>query len=173
MFRGARFHVDTGVRESGRRVVQHEFPKRNVPYGEDMGRRAREFTVRGYIVVYPHDGNDDLQKRNYIPQRDKLVTALETDGPADLQLPLLGVLNVLCTRYRVTEEEKFGGYCVFDMSFYEYGQAPATGTRDSAAGIYYSADTMDNAVQSNIENQLRAEGAMLPPKNEDIVLNLS
>ena len=54
-FRGARFHVDTGVRESGRRIVPHEFPKRDVPYAEDMGRRAREFTVRGYIIVYPSE----------------------------------------------------------------------------------------------------------------------
>jgi prophage DNA circulation protein len=149
-FRGARFHVDTGVRESGRRVVQHEFPKRNVPYGEDMGRRAREFTVRGYIIVYPRDTGDVLQQRNYIPARDSLILALEEDGPANLQLPLLGVLNVMCTRYRVTEEDRFGGYCVFDMTFTEYGQAPATGTRDSAAGVTYAAQNLDTATQSSV-----------------------
>ena len=67
MFRNARFHVETGVRESGRRVVNHEFPKRDVPYAEDMGRRARELTVRGYIIVYPNDGSQTLKKKNYIP----------------------------------------------------------------------------------------------------------
>ena len=39
-FRNARFHVESAVRESGRRIVSHEFPKRDVPYAEDMGRRA-------------------------------------------------------------------------------------------------------------------------------------
>jgi prophage DNA circulation protein len=155
-FRGAQFHVDTGVRESGRRIVNHEFPKRDVPYAEDMGRKAREFTVRGYIIVYPRDTGDLLQQRNYIPARDSLILALETDGPANLQLPTLGVLNVAVTRYRITEEEKFGGYCVFDMTFTEFGQAPATGTRDSAAGVYYAAQTLGDATQTAITNGTKA-----------------
>ena len=158
-FRGARFHVDTGVRESGRRTVQHEFPKRNVPYAEDMGRKAREFTVRGYIIVYPRDTGDVLQQKNYIPARDALILALEEDGPADLQLPLLGVLKVMCTRYRVTEEDKFGGYCVFDMTFTEFGQAPATGTRDSAAGVQYAAANLDSATQSGVETGINTADA--------------
>ena len=54
-FRNARFHVDSAVRESGRRIVPHEYPKKDVPYAEDMGRRAREFTIRGYIIVYPRN----------------------------------------------------------------------------------------------------------------------
>jgi prophage DNA circulation protein len=162
-FRGARFHVDTGVRESGRRVVNHEFPKRNVPYAEDMGRRAREFTVRGYIIAYPRDGSDVLQQKNYIPARDSLILALETDGPASLQLPLLGVLNVMCTRYRVTEEDKFGGYCVFDMTFTEYGQAPATGTRDSPAGVYYAANNLESATTNAVETGIKKESEAVTP----------
>jgi prophage DNA circulation protein len=164
-FRNAQFYVDTGIRESGRRVVQHEFPKRDVPYAEDMGRKAREFTVRGYMIVYPSDTrfpNDDLKKKNYITARDKLITALETEGPANLQLPLLGVLNVMCQRYRVTEEDRFGGYCVFDMTFTEYGQAPATGTRDSPAGVYYAAANLDTAAQSAVATGLAQAEAVAP-----------
>jgi prophage DNA circulation protein len=159
-FRGQQFYVDTGVRESGRRVVQHEFPKRDVPYAEDMGRRAREFTVRGYLIVYPNETNfpnDPLKKANYIIARDRLIAALEsTDGPANLQLPLLGVLNVMCQRYRVTEEEKFGGYCVFDMTFTEFGQAPANGERLGPAGVYYAADALGVAVQTAITGGIAA-----------------
>jgi hypothetical protein len=81
-------------------------------------------------------------------------------------LPLLGILNVLCTRFRVTEEERFGGYCVFDMSFFEYGQAPATGTRDSAAGIYYAADNLNTSAQASIEAAIKAEGGPNPPPEE-------
>lgn len=159
MFRSARFYVEAGVRESGRRIVNHEFPKRDAPYAEDMGRKARAFTVRGYCIVYPNDTsfpNDLLKRKNYIPARDALITALETDGPANLQLPLLGVLNVAVERYRITEEERFGGYCVFDMTFTEFGQAPNTGTRSSAAGVYYAAQDLDTATQSTITNGTKA-----------------
>ena len=159
-FRSCPFYVDTGVRESGRRVVQHEFPKRDVPYAEDMGRRAREFTVRGYLIVFPNETsfpNDPLKKLNYITARDALITALEsTDGPANLQLPLLGVLNVMCQRYRVTEEEKLGGYCVFDMTFIEFGQAPANGERLGPAGVYYAADALSVATQTAITTGIAA-----------------
>jgi prophage DNA circulation protein len=144
-FRSVPFYVDTGVRESARRVVLHEFPKRDVPYAEDMGRKARSFNVRGYCIAFVNDTtfpNDALKRKNYIPVRDALIVALETEGPAILQLPLLGALNVACATYRVTEEDKFGGYCVFDMTFQEYGQAPATGTRQSAPGVYYAADAL-------------------------------
>ena len=158
MFRNCRFHVETAVRESGRRVVPHEFPKRDLPYAEDMGRRQREFTVRGYIIVYPRDMQGpglELMAKNYIPARDKLIEALETEGPAILQLPLLGQLEVACTRYRVTEENRLGGYCVFDMSFTEYGKAPATGERDSKAGVYYAVTQISEAEVERIRDALR------------------
>jgi prophage DNA circulation protein len=159
LFRKCRFHVDTGVRDSGRRIVTHEFPKRDIPYAEDMGRRVREFTVRGYIIVYPHDVDEmQLQQKNYLPARDALIKALETDGPADLQLPLLGVLKVACSRYRVTEEDKIGGYCVFDMTFVEYGQAPAEGTRNSAAGVNYAATDSETNTISATEERLITTG---------------
>lgn len=152
-FRSQPFYVDTGVRESGRRVVNHEFPKRNLPYAEDMGRRSREFTVRGYLIVYPNETifpNDPLKKLNYITARDKLIEALETDDVATLTLPLLGTLTVMCQRYRVTEEDKYGGYCVFDMTFTEYGRAPANGERSSLAGVYYAADALSISTQSGL-----------------------
>ena len=154
-FRSARFHVDSGSRESGRRVVPHEYPKKDDPYAEDMGRKAREFNVRGYIVVYPRDGGDVLQKKNYIPARDDLIKALEEEGPALLQLPLLGVMNVACTRYRVTEESRTGGYCVFDMSFVEYGKPPVSGNRNSVAGVEYAATQLNAAGIAHAEAQLK------------------
>src|SRR5580765_4911880 len=155
-FRNARFHVDSAVRESGRRIVPHEYPKKDVPYAEDMGRRAREFTVRGYIIVYPRDTpGDELKRKDYTIARDALIAALETDGPSDLQLPLLGVLNCACTRYRVTEENRAGGYCVFDMSFVEYGRPPVSGSRMSAPGVEYAATKLNAAGIAHAEAELQ------------------
>jgi prophage DNA circulation protein len=171
-FRGAEFHVETAVRESGRRVVPHEFPKRDLPYAEDMGRRQREFTVRGYIIVYPRDdGSDLLKKKDYTTARDKLIASLETEGPAILQLPLLGQLEVACSRYRVTEENRTGGYCVFDMTFVEYGKAPATGNRRSEPGVYYGVEKLNAATKDRIEEKMQPaieeEGKSQQPKPED------
>ena len=49
-FRGVPFRTtdsDTGV---GRRNEVHEYPMRDLPYADDLGRRAREFQVNGYVV---------------------------------------------------------------------------------------------------------------------------
>lgn len=165
-FRDAPFHVEAGVRESGRRIVPHEFPKRDIPYAEDMGRRALEFTVRGYIVVYPEKeaGRDNperrsrlLQKMNYLPARNNLIAALEKEGPGDLQLPLLGKTEVAVVRYRVTEESRYGGFCVFDMTFVEYGKAPAEGSRNSAVGVKNAANGLAAANKNRIELRLKGE----------------
>lgn len=126
-FRGARFHVEAGGKESGRRIVVHEFPKKDMPYAEDMGRRAIEFTVRGYCIQYPFDATSSmspLYMMDYTIPRNILIAELEKEGVGKLQLPLLPPLTVVCQRYRLTEEEARGGYCTFDMGFVEYGLPP-------------------------------------------------
>ena len=134
-FRDAFFHVEADSIESGRRVVVHEFPKKNVPYSEDMGRRAYEFTVRGYCIQFPYDnppdgsrGGSQLQRRDYRIARDILVRELTSGEPGILFLPTYGgtqlEITVICPRFRLMEEERVGGYCVFDMTFVELGVAP-------------------------------------------------
>ena len=108
-YNGAVFHVDTQARASGRRVALHEFPKRNVPYAEDMGRRARKFMVSGYVI-----GPD------YTFARDDLIRALEGEGAGQLILPTemqADVLLVLVDQYSVSEQRQRGGTAQFDMSF--------------------------------------------------------
>jgi prophage DNA circulation protein len=122
-FGDALFHVEAGSRESGRRIVTHSFPKKDLPYSEDMGRRAIEFSVRGYCVQFVTDANA-LYTRDYTTPRDALVDRLETGGADTLQLPFQRPLTVVCTRYRMTEEERLGGYVAFDMTFVELGAPP-------------------------------------------------
>ena len=70
-FGAAEFYVDTTVRDSARRIVQHEFPKRDAPYAEDMGRRAREITIRGYCIVFSNETSfpSDKRKKRITPDR--------------------------------------------------------------------------------------------------------
>jgi prophage DNA circulation protein len=121
-FAGAQFHCEANSREGGQRLVVHEFPKRDLPYAEAMGRRAMEFTIRGYTIAYPKDTALPLYRRDYRIARDQLINKLDGGLPGILQLPTQAPMWVACGRYRMTEEERFGGYCVIDMSFIEYGK---------------------------------------------------
>jgi prophage DNA circulation protein len=152
-FGGARFHCESNSREGGRRIVEHVFPKKDLPYGEDMGRSPRDFTVRGYIIVYPSDSAADvLKRRNYLEARDALLRRLEAVGPTVLQLPTQPPQLVNCNRFRMAEEDRAGGLCIFDMTFSEAGLdpqivAPAADT----AGAVNSAAT---AVEAGVGNAL-------------------
>jgi prophage DNA circulation protein len=149
-FDGKLFHVDSGSRESGRRIALHEFPKKEDPYAEDMGKRAIAFSVRGYVIVYPHDDASapDLYRRDYRIARDKLQTRLETGGPGVLQLPTFAPMRVKCQRYRMTETEKEGGYCVFDMQFVEAGVQPFMPQTDTVTNLRAQSDALKSQVAS-------------------------
>ena len=129
-YRTQQFFCESNSLDAGRHIVTHEFPKRDFPYSEDMGRRPYEFTIRGYCIVYPFDA-DPLHQRDYRVPRDALRKVLDDGQPGILQLPTLRPIYVCCTKYRLTEEEKFGGYCIFDISFIEYGYKPGASGTDS------------------------------------------
>jgi len=112
-FRGERFFVEGDMRSSGRRVVVHEYPKRNVPYSEDMGRVAVQIKVQGYLIG-----------PKYLDLKNALIAALEKDGPGMLRLPLpyqMADIKVMVNSYSVTEARERGGFCTVDMQFSEYG----------------------------------------------------
>ncbi|MHC2534221.1 DNA circularization N-terminal domain-containing protein [Bradyrhizobium diazoefficiens] len=147
-FRGAFFHVETDARASGRRVALHEYPKRDDPYAEDMGRAARRFQVQGYLIG-----------PNYLQQKDALIAALEADGPGILRLPMpyMGEdIEVMAGTYSVTESREKGGMCAFEMDFIEYG---TPGFSANAASI----DT-----QGAISNAARGVEAMTATMMESI-----
>ena len=150
MFDGRPFHVEAGSQGGGRRIALHQFPKRDYPYAEDMGRRAIEFVVRGYVVQYMFDVQDPsgdpppgmLYRRDYRVARDALQQRLDAGGDGVLTLPNSArggpgaplSISVVCTQYRMTEEQRFGGYCVFDMTFVEFGR-PASVPKAATAAL--------------------------------------
>ena len=156
-FNGARFHCESNARESGRRIVEHQFPKKDMLYAEDMGRGAREFTIRGYCIVFPFDTGDGLRTLDYTIVRDALIAQLEAEGPGTLQLPTQPSQQVVCPRYRVNEEERFGGYCTIDMTFQEYGLDPSF----AAPGVATATAVSDSAAA--VETQVQQ--SLAPPSN--------
>ena len=113
LFRDEIFFVESSSANGGRRVAVHEYPKRNVPYAEDMGRSARTWEVQGYLIgPFYHE------------LKDKLIDALEKDGPGRLRLPMqyqLSDVQVMVQGYSIQESRERGGMCGVQMQFVEYG----------------------------------------------------
>jgi prophage DNA circulation protein len=65
-FRGAGFFIEATDGDVGRRLAIHEYPLQDLPYGEDLGRKARVFKLTGQVI-----GPD------YMAKRDALLAACE------------------------------------------------------------------------------------------------
>jgi len=90
-FRGVPFFVDRANTSGGRKTVLHEFPERDLPFAEDLGRASRLFNVTGYII-----GED------YFEQRDRLIAAcFDKSGPGILIHPYYGSLTVNCQNLNI------------------------------------------------------------------------
>lgn len=108
-FRGVPFRVDSADYEVGRRTQVHEYPLRDDVDGDDLGRAARRFSIRAYVI-----GPD------YDQARDRLIDALETAGPGTLVHPYYGRRIVMLerpARVRITTRE--AGKATFDLQFVE------------------------------------------------------
>ncbi|SNT29030.1 Mu-like prophage DNA circulation protein [Noviherbaspirillum humi] len=111
-FRGVPFSVDGATLNAGRRLARHEYPQRDIPYMEDMGRKAREYKVEALIV-----GAD------YMAGRDRLLAAIEEAGPGQLVHPYYGTLSVVVSGdVQLTETTREGGMVKVTMTFVEAGQ---------------------------------------------------
>lgn len=113
-FRGVPFHLKSSSSTGGRRTVLNEFPLRDEPMTEDMGRRARKFQL-SMTVIGP----------DYMAQRDRLIAALETFGPGTLMHPFRGELLVaVIDDYSCEESTEQGGLARISVTFVEAGEVP-------------------------------------------------
>lgn len=149
-FRGVIFHIEQGGRSSGRRTVVHEYPKRNEPYAEDMGRAARRFQFSGYLVYRPRrQGESNPVRYDYVEQRRRLYEALEADDVGQLIHPVFapnGGVSAMCEKYSMTESRERGGFTTFDMSFVELGKATSAFGNfvNTLSNVQSSASTAEN-----------------------------
>jgi len=109
-FRGVQFHVVDRDFESGRRIHNHEYPKRNSNFPEDMGKSTREFSVEAYVI-----GDDYMNRRN------RLVAACEQEGPGSYVDHWGITQKVVCTKIKLGESSEEGRMCRFRLDFIEAG----------------------------------------------------
>lgn len=151
-FRGVSFKVDTRDHETGRRAVIHEFPGREVPYTEDLGRKARTYAVEGYVL-----GPD------YMPARDALLRACEEAGPGRLVTPWSGEVLVVCTGCRLRESKADGGMATFSLTFVEAGEAASpSGSAKPGALASSRADNALDAADADLDKRLKVRGQPHP-----------
>lgn len=123
-WRGVPFHVTATDLSAGRRTQLHEYPQRDTPWVEDIGRASRELAFDGFVV-----GPD------YVDQANALLAALEAPGPGTLIHPWFGSLKVsLKDPARVSFDVALGVARV-SMSFVESGELefPAASTSTQSA----------------------------------------
>lgn len=132
-YRGVEFHVERADTSGGRRWLVHEYPRRDVPYAEDVGRRAKEWRLSLFVA-----GDD------YDRQRDKLIEALDAPGAATLVHPYLGTLSAVATDVSWSENTREGGVCTFEVTFAESGLQlnPATSV-DTQREVGLAADMLE------------------------------
>lgn len=144
-FRGAIFHVEVSSRSSGRRTVVHQYPKRNLPYAEDMGREAVRWQFTGYLIL-----RDKGIGGNLLTQIAALIGALEADDAGILVHPTLGTMMVMCERYSYGDKRQQGGYVEFDMQFVEAGMPAMMGFADGRSQMLNAAGAAETTGVSSI-----------------------
>lgn len=131
-FRGVTFMVPGHGNQFGLRGVTHEYPLKDKPFREELGRRAEGFQIEAII------GGPD-----YMAARDSLKAACLKGGPGKLVHPYLGSLTVKFLEGSLTESTEMGGLATFSLSFVESGEEVyPTQAIDAQAAVTDSASTV-------------------------------
>jgi len=148
-WRGIAFEVEGDEFKTGRRVQIHEYPQRDKPYAEDLGRSARAYAITAFLI------GDDYPER-----RDQLVEALERPGVGKLVHPFYGEVDVVSTgEVRVTHSKNEGGMCRVDLSFVEAGElAFPSRTTDTSDKVLASAEAAQAASIESFGERFTVDG---------------
>jgi len=135
-FRGVPFEVD-GTEftefEVGRRTQVHEYPQRDKPYAQDMGRATRHIGFPGFVV-----GPD------YVDKANALIGALEEYGPGTLVHPWFGSIKVSVERPARVSFNGDLGLAKLQLAFVESGElAFPSSAQSTAAQSRKAAENME------------------------------
>ncbi|UXY12079.1 DNA circularization N-terminal domain-containing protein [Kosakonia sp. ML.JS2a] len=142
-FRGVAFKVETEDAGVGRRVETHEFPNRDKPYTEDLGKVSFRPNISAYVI-----GEDCYD------QRDRLIEALNKPGPGTLIHPSYGEVKVCVDgEARVSTTASDGRMVRFDLRFVEAGELsyPTSGAA-TAQNLTTSCSALDDCISNNFDN---------------------
>lgn len=121
---------------AGRRIVTHQYPQRDEPFTEDLGRAAREYEISAFVL------GDDCVDQAYAV-RD----AIEQPGPGTLVHPEFGEVQVIARPGGSMSFSQTRRIVHFTLTFVEaglnafpeMGQATQSQSRAAADGLMSSA----------------------------------
>lgn len=135
-FRGVGFHVADHETPTGRRLVVEDFPERDTPGYQDMGKNWRD-PIRLNAFVWGPD---------YMARRDALLDAIEnSSAPGELVHPYLGRMWVSVGACTLTESAEEGGLARFQLVFHRRAVVERQLTRTTTSA---SATVAAQAAQS-------------------------
>jgi prophage DNA circulation protein len=147
-FRGVAFETRGHDLSGGRRLARHEYPQRDEPYMEDLGKKAREYRVNAFVI-----GPD------YMAARDALIDALEQTGPGELVHPFHGRVSVVAGEFGMRESTEDGGMAVFSLIFTASGKLaePDVGI-DAAAELEESQESAFDSIADDFASMFDLSG---------------
>lgn len=163
-FRGAPFRTEAEERIGGRRVVSHEFPGRDDPVTEDLGARAKTFSIDCHVLG-----------AEFIAARDALLNALEAPGPGLLVHPQYGRMMAVVFEYSCATNTEEGGIARFRITFGEAGQAVAAPVAAPAGNeAAQVADAVIAQAPRNFADDFSIEGAasFVEDAAEDVIRSI-
>lgn len=147
-FRGVPFLIESHEASDGRRLAVHEFPLREGPSVQDLGGKARRYSLELFVLG-----------PEYFAARDALKAALGQPGPGTLVHPYLGTMRVHVDEASLRESAREGGLARFRVAFVEAGDAPRPDVApDTAASVRARADSALTAVASDFEQGFSVDG---------------
>jgi len=147
-FRGVPFLTTKSDGQIGRRNVVNEYPNKDEAYVEDMGLKARVFTLDIFVL-----GD------NYMAERDALEAAFEKAGSGELVHPWRGRMTVSVTDCRPSESIDQGGRQSWSVTFTQSGKNELPSIRqDTAAIIDITADNAIAASENDFAETFSVDG---------------
>lgn len=147
-FRGVSFMVVQDDKTFGRRIETHEFPGRDDPYHEDLGRAPDAFTIEAVCGGL-----------NYKADADALEAALVKGGPGQLIHPHYGLVSVVAVEGRRSHNTAATGEARFSITFRRY-TAPSfpTAGADTAFNVMSRATSLMDTVSLGFSGLYQAAG---------------
>lgn len=138
-WRGVEYNHESGGVSGGRRVAVHEYPYRDGPYTEDMGRSARRFSISGYVT-----------QPNVRDKVRRLQNAFEQFGAGPLYHAWLNrTIIARCENFSIDDSRNDLTRVNFTASFVEKGDEGApTILRNALAQLFGVLDTFNEALSS-------------------------
>ena len=131
-FRGINFLIEQAAVPVGRKGQLHEYPQRDEPFFESLGKQSQVHKVSAYVI-----GDDCFERR------DKLLEALEKEGVGELVHPWLGRMLVDVGECDLTHSRTEGGMARLELTFYPSKPRKfPTGTANTQQQVVKSSESL-------------------------------